>query len=444
MSTPRSLHPEARKLRERIVAADKRHVWHPYTPMDRYIGETQPLVIARASGSRLFDLDGRSFIDGNSSWWVSLLGHNHPRLLSTLAEQSQRLCHTALAGITHEPAALLAEELCAVAPEGLSRVFYSDDGSTAVELAIKMCLQYWAQNGRPERRRFLALSDAFHGETLGVTALGGVEVFRKPFAGALMECVHVPPGTDGHAQAFDALSRTLSEQSHEIAACVVEPILQGAGGMRMYDPQFLRHLREVTAQHDVFLVIDEVFTGYGRTGPMWASEHAAIEPDVMCVAKGFTAGVLPMAATLATERIFEGFLGADDRALFYGHTYCGHPLGAAIAREVLAIYRDERVLERIVAKAERIADMFERLGQIDGVSDARSLGMMGALNIGSDGGYLERAGWQVYEKALQLGAYVRPLGNVVYVAPAVNIPDADLDELLSIVEQATLAVCRGE
>lgn len=426
-----------RTLRDQIVGLDKRHVWHPYTEMSHYIEEVEPLVIAGARGSRLFDLDGRSYIDGNASWWVSLLGHGHPRLLKVLREQSERYCHVPLANITHEPAARLAQELSALAPGDLCKVFYSDNGSTAVELALKIALQYHFQNGAPRRRRFVALTQAFHGETLGVTSVGGVELFRRPFAGNLLECVHVPPGEDGYERAFAAIEQLLDRESETIAACVVEPLVQGAGGMRVYAPEALTALRRWTRERGVFLIVDEVFTGYGRTGPMWACQHASIEPDILCMAKGFTAGVVPMAATLTTPAIFDGFTGGAERALYYGHTYCGYPLGAAIAREVLAIYRDERILERAQPKAERLAQRFGGLGDIPGVRDVRALGMVAALSLGSQStDYLNRLGWKVYERALALGAYVRPLGNVIYLAPALNIPDSELEALLDIVERA--------
>lgn len=423
-----------------IVERDKRFVWHPYTPMGRYIERTEPLVIERAQGARLYDLDGKSYLDGNASWWVALLGHGHPRLLARLQQQAQNLCHVALAGITHEPAALLAEELCRVAPKGLCKVFYSDDGSTAVEVALKACLQFWAQNSRPNRRRFVALDSAFHGETLAETALGGVSVFRQMLNSVLIDVVHVPPGNDGHQQAFDVITQLLDEASDEIAAVVVEPMVQGAGGMRFYDAAYLRHLRAVTQKHDVLLLVDEVFTGYGRTGPMWACEHAGIEPDLLCTAKGFTAGILPMAATLMTQRIFDGFLGDDERALYYGHTYCGHPLGAAIAREVLAIYRDEAILAQAQVKAQQLQAGVQRLGALPGVHNARALGMIAAVNLGSDqGSYLDRLGWLVYEEALRRGAYLRPLGNVVYFAPPLNIASEELASLLDIGFEAVAA-----
>jgi len=427
--------------RDRIVALDKRRVWHPYTEMADYRAHTEPLVVERAQGSRLFDVEGRSYIDANASWWSSALGHGHPRLLEALRSQSQKLCHAALGGITHAPAADLAEAICRVAPDGLEHVFYSDDGSTAVEVAMKLALQFWHQNGRPERTRFVSLQEAFHGETLGVTALGGVELFRRPFAGALPSAEYVPPPREpGSLQAcVDALEQTLAARADTIAAVVLEPVVQGASGMRFYDPAYLRFARELCDRFDVLLVFDEVATGYGRTGPMWACDHAGISPDVLCTAKGFTAGMLPMAATLSTPRIFEGFMGDEDRAFYYGHTFCGHPLGAAVALEVLRIYEDEQVLQRAKPKAERIARAFREMGELAGVASARSLGMIGALDLAGDAGYLDQAGWRVYEEARRRGAYLRPLGNVVYVAPSLNIPDGDLEELLAIVRESVSA-----
>lgn len=426
--------------RARIVGADKRRVWHPYTAMQDYLERTEPLCISEARGARLYDVDGRSYLDGNSSWWTAALGHGHPRLVRALCRQAEVMSHVPLAGIAHEPSALLAEELVAVAPEGLERVFFSDDGSTAVEVALKLSLQYWQQNGRPSRTRFVALGGAFHGETLGASALGGVEVFRRPFAGVLLDCIHVPVEDSGHERAFAALARVLDESRDALAAVVLEPIVQGAAGMRIYPPELLTRAAALAREADVFLVLDEVFTGYGRTGPMWALEHAGVRPDMLCTAKAFSGGMLPMAATLVTERVFEGFLGDASRAFYYGHTYCGNPLGAAVAREVLAVYRDERILERAAPKAARIAAAFARLGDLAGVTNVRCLGMIGALDLGGGQGYLAGSGWRVYAEALRRGAYVRPLGNVVYVAPPLNIDDAELDELLAIVDESVRAV----
>jgi adenosylmethionine---8-amino-7-oxononanoate aminotransferase len=454
---------------ERVLAADRSHLWHPYTPMDEWRARHEPLVVVGAEGAFLELADGRRLIDGNGSWWVSTLGHNHPRLVAALKAQAQAFCHVALAGITHAPAALLAEELARVAPGDLDQVFYSDDGSTAIEAAVKMSVQYHAQAGRAGRNktRFIALEGAFHGETVGATSLGGVEVFRQPFASVVFDVVHVPPAAEAHGPdwnaAFSAVERVVTREADRVAALVVEPLLQGAAGMRLYAPEYLRALRDLTARHDVLLVADEVFTGYGRLGVMWASELAGVVPDLLCTAKGFTGGVLPMAATLTSARVLDAFSGGRERAFLYGHSYSGNALGAAVAREVLAVYRDEALLAGVPERALKIARSFERLAA-DPVSSrlvqsVRAQGSVGAADLregprlarsravptvetenDTSAGYSAGVGWHVYDEARRRGAYLRPLGNVVYVAPPLNIPLGDLDRLLAILEESVRAV----
>ena len=435
--------------RRRIVALDKRRVWHPYTEMDEYAKGVDPIVVVGAEGARLYDADGRSYLDANSSWWVAALGHNHPRLVAALERQARANCHSALAGMTHAPAAELAEALCARAPRaasedgGLEHVFFSDDGSTAVEVALKMALQYWAQSGHPERCAFAALEGGFHGETLGASALGGVEVFRRPFAPVLAACFHVPSPGDPAVSldaAIAALADLFAREGDRIACLVVEPIVQGAAGMRVYPAEYLREARALCDRSGVLLIADEVFAGYGRTGTMWACQHAGVAPDLLCTAKGFSGGMLPMAATLASERIYRGFLGDPERAFYYGHSFCGNPLGAAVALEVLRVFDEERILARAQPKAARIAATFAALGELPNVARSRALGMIGALELAGEVGYLARAGWRVYEEARRRGAYLRPLGNVVYVTPPLNIGDADLDALLAIVTESVALV----
>jgi len=429
---------------KRVVDLDKRYVWHPYTEMSNYRSHVDPLVVVAAAGSRLFGADGRSYIDANASWWTSALGHNHPRLVAALRRQSEVLCHAALAGIAHPPASELAEALVGVAPDGLSHVFFSDNGSTSIEVAMKLSLQFWAQNGRSERTRFVALEEGYHGDTIGTTALGGVEVFRKPFSAVLLDCFHVPPARKASelARCLERLETVIARNADTIAAVVFESMVQGAAGMRIYDPAMLRAARDLCNRHDIFLICDEVFTGYGRTGPMWACEHAGIAPDLLCISKAFTGGVLPMAATLATDRIFDGFLGDADRAFYYGHTFCGNPLGAAVALEVLRVFDDEHVLDRSKPKAEQIALAFAEMKELPGVAETRSIGMIGALDLKGDAGYLAELGWRVYSEARRRGVYLRPIGNVVYVVPSLNIPDADLSELLTVVRDS-VAIATG-
>jgi adenosylmethionine---8-amino-7-oxononanoate aminotransferase len=441
--------------REDLVALDKQHVWHPYTPMETYIRETNPLVVVGAEGPYLTDADGRRYLDANASWWVSTLGHRHPRLVKALVEQVGTLGHVPLAGITHAPAARLAAELVAVAPgagrpevpagERLSRVFYVDNGSTAVEVAIKMAAQYWAQNGRRRRTRFITLSGAFHGETLGATSVGGMPEFRDVFGPLLFDVVHVPSPSEegGWERAFAEVERALRAHPDEVAGVILEPVVQGAGGMQVYAPAFVRAVREATRAVDTFLIADEVFTGLGRTGARFACDWAGVVPDLLCLAKALSGGLLPFAATLATERVFSGFLGGRERALYYGHSYCGNPLGAAVAREVLAVYRDEDVLGQVARKAPRVKAAFEGMAErVPGVVRPRAQGMVGAVDLGG-GGYLSGKGWRVYEAALRRGLYLRPLGDTVYIAPPLNIADAALEALLHGVEESLREASAG-
>lgn len=432
--------------RQELIEIDKRHVWHPYTPMQEYIERGEPLVIAEARGALLKDVDGRSYYDGNSSWWTALLGHNHPRLLAALHDQSRKMCHVAFGGMTHEPAVLLAEKLAARAPGRMPHVFFSDNGSTAVEAALKMSLQFHKQNGAPGRTRFVALEHAFHGETLGVTSLGGVSAFRQAFTESLpLSVFHVPsPGAEGQSNeaSLKALTETLDRHGDFIAAMVVEPLIQGAGGMLMHSASYLGEVRRLTQARGVHLIVDEVFTGYGRTGTFWASEQGGIEPDILCTAKGLSGGVLPFAATLTRSEIFEGFFGDPSRAFYYGHTFAGNPLGARVALEVLTVYEEESVLDGIAERAARLGALFARVGARPGARRPRSLGLCGAVELGDGADYLNQLGWRVFDEAKKRGAYLRPLGNVVYLAPPLNIPLSDLDALIAIVEESIDVVMR--
>jgi adenosylmethionine-8-amino-7-oxononanoate aminotransferase len=361
--------------------------------------------------------------------------------VGAILRQLESLDHAAMAGATNVAAALLAEELVQVAPKGLVRVHFSDDGSTSVEVAVKIAHQYWAQNGRPARSRFISLGGAFHGDTLGAVSLGGVDAFRNVFGALLFDVMRPPdPGTElaGWERLVEAIERELARDGDRIAAVLVEPLVQGAAGMRVWPAPLLARLRDATTRAETFLVCDEVFTGYGRTGRMWASEHAGVTPDLLCTAKGFAAGALPMAATLATERVWQGFSGGAERALMHGHTFCGHALGAAVARETLAIFRDEDILGAVAHKAQLIARGFARIASLPGVLRTRSLGMLGAADLGA-GGYGGRAGWRVYDEALVRGAILRPLGDTVYVTPPLNIGDADLERLLGVLHDAIVA-----
>lgn len=421
--------------RARLLELDRRHLWRPYTSSVDH--ETRdPLVVVRAEGPYLVDDTGRRILDGSGSWWCNNLGHGHPRIRAALERQAASLLHCSFGNATHEPAVLLAEELVATAPEGLTRVFFSDNGSTAVEVAAKIAFQYWQQNGRPERRRFLALEGGYHGDTFGAMSLGDSGTFHDVFSPLKFPVTHAPaPSGASWEDVARFVEAELEARGHEYAALVVEPIVQGAAGMRIYPAEVLRRFREATKKADVFLVVDEVFTGFGRTGPFWASEHAGIAPDLLATAKGLSGGVMPFAATLASERLYDGFRGDKTRALMHGHTFFGNPLGAAVAREVLAIYREEGILERAEAKAETLARRIQEIASLPGVLRTRSLGMVAAVDLG-EGGYLGEKGWKVAAHALELGAQIRPLGDTLYLVPPLNIPDEALHALLDILAEA--------
>jgi adenosylmethionine-8-amino-7-oxononanoate aminotransferase len=419
-----------------LISLDRRYVWRPYTSSEDH--ENRRLfVVERAEGPWLIGSDGRRLLDASGSWWCNNLGHGHPRLRAAIARQSERLMHCTFAAVTHEPGARLAAELIDAAPPGLSRVFYSDNGSTSVEVALKIAFQYWQQNGQPKRTRFLALPGAYHGDTLGVMAAGAVDEFTKVFRPLLFQVQRPPePVQQAWEPVFEGLLACLRRDGDEIAAVIVEPIVQGAAGMRIYPPELLTTLRRETETAGALLIADEVFTGFGRTGPMWACEHAGITPDLLCTAKGISGGTLPFAATLAIERIYDGFRGDKSRALMHGHTFCGNPLGAAVAREVLAIYREDGVLEAAKPKAAKIEAAIMAMEAIPGVTHPRALGMCAAFEVGPTG-YMGKVGWQISDVAFELGAHLRPLGNTVYIVPPLNIEDGELDHLLQIVRVST-------
>jgi adenosylmethionine-8-amino-7-oxononanoate aminotransferase len=421
---------------DELLALDRRHLWRPYTSSEDH--ESRPLfIVDRAEGPWLISSDGRRVLDASGSWWCNNLGHGHPRLRGALSRQAERLMHVTFGGATHEPGVRLASELAAVAPKGLERVFFSDNGSTSVEVALKIAFQYWQQNGRTERNLFLSLPGGYHGDTLGAMSVGAVDEFSGVFRPLLFEAARpAEPVENDWEPVFGTLIERLRDDGARIAGVIVEPVVQGAAGMRMYSPTLLAELREATTRADTFLIADEVFTGFGRTGPMWASDHAGIAPDLLCTAKGLSGGVLPFAATLATDRIYDGFLGGKERALMHGHTFFANPLGAAVALEVLAIYREDQILERAKPKAARLADAIKDMESLPGVRHPRALGMCAAFDVGKTG-YMGKTGWEISETALELGAHLRPLGNTIYVVPPLNIDDDDLEQLLYVVRKAT-------
>src|SRR3954466_1008528 len=419
-----------------LVAADRKHLWHPVPQRQGWVEEA-PIVIEQADRCQLIDSEGRRYIDGVSSLWCNVHGHRHPAIDLAVKDQLDRVAHSTMLGLSHRPAIELAEKLVEIAPPGLSRVFYSDSGSTATEIALKMAFQYWHQQGE-QRTRFISLRDAYHGDTIGSVSVGGIDLFHSTYRPLLFDVLHAEPG-----DAAD-MERLLAEHAGEVAAVIVEPLVQGAAGMIVHPDGYLRAVRELCDRHGVLLICDEVDTGFGRTGRMFACEHEGVAPDLMCVAKGITGGYLPLAATLTTERIYEGFLGRHDefRTFFHGHTYTGNPLACAAALATLRLFEQERTLDHLQGKIALLGELLEPVAAMPGVAEVRRCGFMTGIEL--DGFPVEaRAGHQVTLSARQRGAIVRPLGDVVGLMPPLAITPRELRRLVSIVAEAIAEVVAG-
>ena len=430
---------------------DLEHVWHPFTQMKTYQAD-ENLILARGDGNWLEDVDGNVYFDGVSSLWTNVHGHRHPVLDRALMGQVHRLAHSTLLGVGNPPAAALAERLAAQAPGALRRVFYSDNGSTAAEVALKMCFQAWRQRGATgeERTEFVALGEGYHGDNIGSVSAGGMELFHGLFHPLLFKtrflpspnCYRCPMGRSRGACDFEcarALAPILNEAGKKIAAMIVEPMVQGAGGQFVYPAEVLRIYREETAARGIPLIVDEVATGFGRTGRMFACEHAGIEPDLMTVAKGLTGGYLPVAATLAGEEIYEAFLGeyAELKTFFHGHTYTGNPLGCAVALANLDLIEETGLVARVAAQGERLeARLRSRLGGHPNVGDIRLLGFMGGVELVADRAtkarlpFEARVGHRVILEARKAGLLLRPLGDTLVVMPPLASTDGELEFLV--------------
>lgn len=420
---------------ERIRDLDGRHLWHPFTQQQGW-SEEEPLVIERGFGTDLIDSEGRRYIDGVSSLWCNVHGHRHPGIDKAIRDQLDRIAHSTMLGLTHPLAAELSERLVEIAPPGLERVFYSDSGSTATEIALKMAFQYWHQQGESKRRSYVCLRDAYHGDTIGAVSVGGIDLFHECYGPLLFDAHQVAPG--------DATELECIFDFHEgeIAAVIVEPLVQGAAGIRVQPSGFLRRVRELCDTHDVLLICDEVATGFGRTGTMFACEQERVAPDLMCVAKGLTGGYMPLAATLATERIYEGFLGAheDFRTFFHGHTYTGNPLACAAAIANLDAFENEGTLLRLQPKIRLFAELLRDVAKMPEVAEVRGRGFMAGIDLGDHDPAL-RMGHRVALAARERGAIVRPLGDTVVLVPPLVISKAELRRLVSITREAIVAAC---
>jgi adenosylmethionine-8-amino-7-oxononanoate aminotransferase len=415
-----------------LVSADRHHLWHPFTQQRGWERE-EPLIVERAEGTDLVDTEGRRYIDGVSSLWCNVHGHRHPVIDAAVREQLDRIAHSTMLGLSHPSAIELAARLVDIAPPGLNRVFYSDSGSTAAEIALKMAFQYWQQQGGDHARKtkFVALRDAYHGDTVGSVSVGGIELFHSLYRPLLFDTLKAEPGDTTE------MERLLADHEGEVAAVIMEPLVQGAAGILVHPEGYLRAVRELCDRHGVLLILDEVATGFGRTGRMFACEHEQVEPDFLCLAKSITGGYLPLAATLATERVYEGFLGEFEefRTFFHGHTYTGNPLACAAALATLDVFEQERTLEHLQPKLALFGDLLEPLAAHPAVAEVRRRGTMTGIELA--GFPLEaRIGHQVTLAARRRGAIVRPLGDVVVLMPPLSISEADLTRLVAITAEA--------
>ena len=442
-----------------LKAWDHAYVWHPFTQMQDWLDEA-PVVIARGQGNYLIDVQGRRYLDGVSSLWCNTHGHTRPELNAAISEQLDQIAHSTMLGLSNIPAIVLAKRLAELTPARLSRVFYSDAGATAVEIALKLAYQYWQLKRQPQKVKFASLVEAYHGDTLGAIGVGYSELFHHYYRPILPDTVRLSPPhvfrfyrglseAEALAAAQEEARRVLAAHHPEIAALIVEPLMQGAAGMWAHSVAYLQTLRELATRYEILLICDEVATGFGRTGRMFACEHAAVEPDLMCVAKGLTGGYLPLAATLSSEEIFSAFLAPYDEftTFFHGHTYTGNPLACAAALASLDIFEHDRVLDAI---APRIVQLDQRLrtefAALDHVADIRQWGMMVGIELMRDPQQgiayepHEKIGIRVITEARKRGVIIRPLGGVIILMPPLSITETELTRLLDVTYEAIQTV----
>ena len=413
---------------------DRHHVWHAFTQMQEY----ESLLIERGEGCWLVDSDDNRYLDGSASMWCNVHGHRHPRLDAALAEQAAKVAHTTNLGLSNPTTVEFARRLCELTPPGLDRVFFSDDGSTAVECALRLAWQYWEWVGQPHRRTLIAFSGAYHGDTLGAASLGGIPVFAGT-AGRLGLPVR-------HIEDVDALDALRPEEKRTVAAIIIEPLVQGAAGIRLWPAGLLRRLRAWCDAHDTLLIFDEVMTGFGRTGRLFAGDHEAVTPDFLCLAKGLTGGYSPLAATLTTRRVFQAFLGpaTERRTFFYGHSYSGHPLGCAAALASLRLFRDHQVLEQLAPKIRHLATALQHLRQRHPslIRDVRQCGFIAGIEITPPTGHdpARRWGADICLAARPLGLLTRPIHNTLILMPPLCTSIQELDFALAALESAITRV----
>jgi adenosylmethionine-8-amino-7-oxononanoate aminotransferase len=447
------------KREKELEDLDRNLIWHPFTQMRDYMEEV-PLIIERGEGSYLIDLYGKKYLDGISSLWVTLHGHRKKEIDDAIRNQLERVAHSTLLGISNVSAIELAKELVEIAPAGLRKVFYSDSGSTAVEIAIKIAFQFWKQNenGR-SKPTFLSFTNAYHGDTIGSVSLGGIDLFHEIYGPLLFPvyrapypyCYRCPLEKSTPSCGMECLNRVediLSVHHEEIAALIIEPMIQGAAGMITSPKGYLKGIRELTKKYRVLLIADEVATGFGRTGRMFACEHEAISPDILCLAKGITGGYLPLAATLTADEIFNAFLGEyeEKKTFFHGHSYTGNPLACAAAVANLKVMKEERVLEKLQGKIQFLSEALKGYGDLEHVGDIRQLGMMVGIELVADKTtkeeypFEDKIGTRVIKEARRRGLILRPLGNVIVLMPPLGISLDELSEVLSTTYHSIKAV----
>jgi len=440
---------------EQLREWDKRHVWHPFTQMQDWDRE-EPIVIVRGEGSWLIDSNGTRYLDGVASMWTNVHGHCRPELNEALKEQVDRLEHSTLLGLASEQSIVLAHRLAGIMPAGLDRFFYSDNGSTAMEVAVKMAYQFQSHNGRPERSRFITFRNAYHGDTLGAVSVGGIEIYHSTFKPLMFETIQAPapycyrcelscddPGSCG-MRCLEVLEELIREHAATCAGLVIEPLIQGAGGMIVQPPGFLRRVRELCSQYDLLMITDEVATGFGRTGRMFACDHEAVVPDIMAISKGIAAGYLPLAVTATTERVYGAFLGeyAQLKTFFHGHTFTGNPLACAVALKSLDLFERDHLLEKLQPKISRLAARLAEFSRLPHVGDIRHCGMAAGIELVADKATKTAYPWElktgvrVCLEARKHGIFSRPLGNTVVIFPPLAITDNELELLLDGLEKA--------
>jgi adenosylmethionine-8-amino-7-oxononanoate transaminase len=423
----------------RLRELDHRYLWHPFTHMKLWL-EDQPLIITAADGFHLIDSDGNRYLDGVSSLWCNVHGHRVPQIDRAIIAQLEKVAHTTMLGLASEPAILLAERLIRIAPPGLARVFYSDSGATATEVAFKLAAQYWHNLGQPQRSQFVAFAGAYHGDTIGAISVGRVPAFHRPYFPLLFQTHFAPsPVMPG---AIDGLKQILAEHGPRIAAICIEPIVQGAGGMIIHPPGFLKQVRQLANAHGILLIADEVAVGFGRTGRMFACEHESVTPDLMCLAKGITGGYLPLAATLATEKIFTAFLGDpwEGKTFFHGHTYTGNPLACAAALASLDLFAERDLIFAVNRKSAALSQMLDELKPLKHVGEIRQKGFMVGIELIEDKAIRKpfdpklRMGADVCKRIRKHGVILRPLGDVIVMMPPLGMEIDDLDTIVQAVE----------